>query len=124
MLTPFGRYRWKRLPFGLKVSSETIQRKLNDTIFDLPGVFAIADYVIVIGRGVTDHNALCDHDANLHKQHERCREKHIMLSDEKADRRKTELPSWVTLSQKKAYKLILQKSQPYVICPHPPTFVV
>ena len=28
MITPFGRYRWKRLPFGLKVSSEIFQRKL------------------------------------------------------------------------------------------------
>ena len=51
MITPFGRYRWKRLPFGLKVSSENFQRKLNDIVFDLPGVFAFADDVIVIGRG-------------------------------------------------------------------------
>ena len=91
MITPLGRYRWKRLPFGLKVSSEIFQRKLNDTIFDLPGVFAVADDVIVIGRGVTHENALIDHDANLHKLYERCREKHIMLNDEKADMRKTEI---------------------------------
>ena len=91
MMTSFGRYRWKRLPFGLKVSSEIFQRKLNDTIFDLPGVFAVADDVIVIGRGVTHENALIDHDANLHKLYERCREKHIMLNDEKADMRKTEI---------------------------------
>ena len=91
MITPFGRYRWKRLPFGLKVSSEIFQRKLNDTIFDLPGVFAVADDVIVIGRGATHENALIDHDANLHKLHERCREKHIMLNDEKADMRMTEI---------------------------------
>ena len=26
MTTPFGRYRWKRLPFGLKVSSEIFQK--------------------------------------------------------------------------------------------------
>ena len=30
MITPFGRYRWTRLPFGLKVSSEIFQRKLNE----------------------------------------------------------------------------------------------
>ena len=28
MTTPFGRYRWKRLPFGLKVSSEIFQKRL------------------------------------------------------------------------------------------------
>ena len=91
MMTSFGRYRWKRLPFGLKVSSEIFQRKLNYTIFDLPGVFAVADYVIVIGFDVTQENALIDHDAKLHKLHERCREKHIMQNDEKADMRKTEI---------------------------------
>ena len=30
MITPFGRYMWKRLPFGLKVSSEIFQRKIDD----------------------------------------------------------------------------------------------
>ena len=91
MITPFGCSRRKRLPFGLKVSSEIFQRKLNDTIFDLPGVFAVADDLIVIGRGVTHQNALIDYDANLHKLYERCREKHIMLNDEKVDMRKTEI---------------------------------
>ena len=32
MITPFGRYRWKRLPFGLKVSSEIFQRKLDEAL--------------------------------------------------------------------------------------------
>ena len=30
MITPFGRYRWLRLPFGLKVSSEIFQRKITE----------------------------------------------------------------------------------------------
>ena len=34
---------------------------------------------------------MIDHDANLHKLHERWREKHIMLNDEKADMRETEI---------------------------------
>ena len=46
--------------------SEIFQRKLSDTIFDLPGAFAVADDVIVIGRGLTDQNALIDYGANLH----------------------------------------------------------
>ena len=28
MITPFGRYKWNRLPFGLKVSSEIFQKEL------------------------------------------------------------------------------------------------
>ena len=32
MITPSGWYRWKRLPFGLKVSSEIFQRKLDEAL--------------------------------------------------------------------------------------------
>jgi hypothetical protein len=39
MITPFGRYRWARLPFGLKVSSEIFQRKLTEAVGDLNGTF-------------------------------------------------------------------------------------
>ena len=91
MITLFGRYRWLRLPFGLKVRSEIFQRKLNDAIIDLglPGVFAVADDVILVGRGETDNTAMLDHNANLHRLYERCRERHIILNDEKADMKKT-----------------------------------
>ena len=39
MNTPFGRYMRKRLPFGLKVSSEIFQRKIDEELGDLDGVF-------------------------------------------------------------------------------------
>jgi len=91
MITPFGRYRWKRLPFGLKVSIEIFQRKLNAVICDFPSVFAVADDVIVIGRGLTDSDAMIEHDAHLQKLYERCRVTHIKLNDEKADMRKSEI---------------------------------
>ena len=86
MITPFDRYRWLRLPFELltielKVSSDIFQRKLNDAIVDLPGVFAVADDVIVVGRGETDSIAVLHHNANL-RLYERC-ERHIILNDEK-----------------------------------------
>ena len=29
VITPFGRYRWEHLPFGMNVSAEIFQRKLN-----------------------------------------------------------------------------------------------
>ena len=47
MITPFGRYRWARLPFGLKVSSEIFQRKLTEAVGDLNGTFTIADDIII-----------------------------------------------------------------------------
>ncbi|XP_064099353.1 uncharacterized protein LOC135210375 [Macrobrachium nipponense] len=51
MITPFGRYRWARLPFRLKVSSEIFQRKLNEALEGLRGVYCVADDIVVVGFG-------------------------------------------------------------------------
>ena len=51
--TPFGKYRWKRLPFGLSVSPEEFTRRLNAELSGLPGIATIADDVLVYGRGDT-----------------------------------------------------------------------
>ena len=48
--TPFGRYRWLRLPFGLKVSGEIFQKRLHQALEGLEGVHCIADDVIIWGR--------------------------------------------------------------------------
>ena len=45
MITPFGRYWWRRLPCGLKVSSEIFQRKLDEALEGLEGVFSVVDGV-------------------------------------------------------------------------------
>ena len=57
MITPFGRYRWLRLPFGLKVSSEIFQRRMTEALGDLPQTFCIADDIIVVGQGQNDSDA-------------------------------------------------------------------
>ena len=62
MITPFGRVRWTRLPFGLNVSSEIFQRHLTTAIDDLPGIVNVADDLLVIGNGSTDEEAQRDHD--------------------------------------------------------------
>ena len=47
--TPFGRYRFKRLPFGIVVSQDVFQRKLDDIYKKIPNVTGIADDIIVFG---------------------------------------------------------------------------
>ena len=71
MITPFGRYCWARLPFGLKVSSEIFQRKLNEALGDLDGVFTIADDIIVVGCGENEKEAKKDNEQKLKKLYER-----------------------------------------------------
>uniref|UniRef100_A0A2C9LE02 Reverse transcriptase domain-containing protein n=1 Tax=Biomphalaria glabrata TaxID=6526 RepID=A0A2C9LE02_BIOGL len=82
MITPFGRYKWKRLPFGLKVSSEIFQRRLNLALEGLKGCFNYVDDIIVVGRGRTKEEALRDHDINLKELMKRCQEKKIKLNYE------------------------------------------
>lgn len=83
MITPFGRYRWARLPFGLKISSEIFQRRLHEAIGDLPGVICVADDIVVTGCGDTEDQAEKDHDHKLDALKQRCKQKNIKLNDAK-----------------------------------------
>ena len=41
--TPFGRYRYLRMPFGLSSAPEEYQCRMHEVVQDLPGVEVIAD---------------------------------------------------------------------------------
>ena len=84
--TPFGRYRWLRLPFGLKVSSEIFQKRLHHALEGLEGVRCIADDVIIWGR--TDE----EHDARVCTFLKCCVDKGITLSKEKCRFGLNEIP--------------------------------
>ena len=83
MITPFGRYMWKRLPFGLKVSSEIFQRKIDEALGDLDGVFNIVDDVVIVGCGNSDAEAQSDNQQKLAVTLKRCAEKKIILNEDK-----------------------------------------
>ena len=53
--TPFGRYRWKRMPFGISSAPEVWQRTMHEFVEDLEGVEVIADDFLIAGFGSTDH---------------------------------------------------------------------
>ena len=75
--TPFGRYRWLRLPFGLKVSSEIFQKRLCMALEGLEGVQCGANDVIVYGK---DHDY---HNCNLRNLLSRCEEHDVRLNPDK-----------------------------------------
>lgn len=83
MITPFGRYRWARLPFGLKVSSEIFQKRLHHAIGDLKGVICVADDIVVVGCGETEEEANLDHMNNLKFLMDRCKKCSIKLNEAK-----------------------------------------
>ena len=54
--TPFGRCRFKRLPFGIVVSQDIFQRKLDDIYKNIPNVTGIANDIIVFGSTEEEHD--------------------------------------------------------------------
>ena len=81
--TPFGRYKWKRMPFGISSAPEEFQRQLQDIIEGLEGIKIIADDILIIGQGDTEEDAIQDHDRNLIKLLIRCRERNLKLNKSK-----------------------------------------
>ena len=90
-LTPFGRYRYLRLPFGLCVSSEIFQKRLQAALEGLKGVLCIADDIVIYGVGKTKEEATRDHDKKLREFLLRCRSKGIRLNKSKTELRKSEI---------------------------------
>ena len=83
--TPWGRYKWKRLPFGLKVSSEIFQKRLLQALDGLTGVQCVADDIIIWGSSDAEH------DERLHKLLQRCQSVGIVLNKEKCQYRLKEI---------------------------------
>ena len=75
--TPFGRYRFKRLPFGLICAQDVFQRKMDEVFEDLNGVTPLIDDVIITGRTREEH------DANLRAALTRATEKKLKLNPDK-----------------------------------------
>lgn len=90
--TPFGRYRWKRMPFGISSAPEVFQRRMHEVIEGLEGVEVVADDFVVVGFGETLEQANHDHDDHLEVFLQRCDEKNLKLNDKKIKLRMQEVP--------------------------------
>ena len=75
--SPFGRYCFTRLPFGLKISQDVFQHAMDQILQDLPGVVSIADDIVVYGKDQADH------DKNLHSLMVRAAEKGLVFNASK-----------------------------------------
>ena len=89
--TPYGRYRWKRMPFGLKSSPEEYQRRQDQVLEGLEGVRAVADDILIVGQGSTTEEAIENHNENLRNLMKRCQEKNLKLNKDKARLAMTEV---------------------------------
>ena len=81
--TPFGRYRYLRMPFGISSAPEEFQRRMHTTLQGLSGVEVITDDILVFECGDTVEEWQRDHDANLQGLLQRAREKNLKLNKKK-----------------------------------------
>ena len=96
--TPFGRYRYLRLPFGISASSDLFQLKCNEIFEGLPGVTAIVDDILIYGRTREEH------DRNLRSVLDRAREKGIRFNPEKCTIGVNEVPFFGSIITDKGLK--------------------
>lgn len=90
--TPFGRYRWKRMPFGISSAPEVFQRRMHELIEGLQGVEVIADDFLIVGYGESQEEAVHNHDQNLAAFLRRCTDRGLKLNAEKVKLRLREVP--------------------------------
>lgn len=79
MFTPWGRYRWTRLPFGISSASEEWQRRIHMVLEGLQ-VISIADDILIPECGETNAEARIDHDRNIITVLEQFEQHHVKLN--------------------------------------------
>ena len=75
--TPFGHYRYLRVPFGLNCSQDVFQRKIDETFEGMTAVTAIVVDILVFSK------TRAEHDQNLRKVLTRAHEQGIKLKADK-----------------------------------------
>ena len=54
--TPWGKYMWLRMPFGLKVSGDVFQERMDGLLRLVPGVLGIMNDIVIHGATENTHN--------------------------------------------------------------------
>lgn len=75
--TPFGRYRYLRLPMGVKSSSDVYQRKMMEIFGDIAGVEVVVDDILIHGATIKEHNK------RLEEVLERAKKANLKLNSDK-----------------------------------------
>ena len=84
--TPFERYRFTRLPFGIKLAPEVFRNLMSELFTDVEGVKVIVDDLLVWGKDDKEH------DARLKQVLRRAREVNLKFNAKKCRIKKEEVP--------------------------------
>ena len=83
--TPQGRYRWLRLPFGIKSAPEIFQRIMDEMLEGIQGARAIMDDILIAGKDKKQHDEI------LKKVAQRAKQYNLKLNAEKCQIRQREV---------------------------------
>ncbi|XP_045459304.1 uncharacterized protein K02A2.6-like [Melitaea cinxia] len=75
--TPFGRYKFLRMPFGICSASEVYQHRMRQILDDLDGVDVYIDDILIWGKTKQEH------DKRLKKVFDRLRQENVKLNKDK-----------------------------------------
>ena len=117
--TPFGRYRYLRMPQGISSAPEEYQRRQNEALTGLNGVEVIADDILCYGSGETIEDALADHDSNLLSLLDCAREVNLKLNKKKLRLRLDQVPYMGHLFTSEGLRPDPQKVEAIVNMPRP-----
>lgn len=75
--TPFGSFRWLRMPFGVKTAPSAFQKMNFENFGDIENVIIYIDDILIMGRNRKEH------DETLIKVLQRAREKNVKFNPKK-----------------------------------------
>ena len=113
--TPYGRFRFVRLPFGVNVSGDAVQRKTDEIYNTLPNVIGIADDIIIWG----DKEDRSDHDEALARFLQITRENGLCINFDKIQYKTTEVTFFGETYTTKGHKPATDKVQAITQMPTP-----
>ena len=83
--TPFGRYRFVRMPFGITSASEVLQKWTYKTFGDIPNVHIVAYDLLIAAKTEAEH------DSTLRRVMERARGRGVKFNTKKTQLKKSEV---------------------------------
>jgi hypothetical protein len=75
--TPFGRYQYNRLPFGLSCAPEMFHKRVVETLAGIPGVLVYIDDILIWGATQSEH------DERLQAVLQRLKEQEVSVNPKK-----------------------------------------
>ncbi len=84
--TPIGRFRWLRLPFGLKCSPEIFQRIMDEMLEGISGAISIMDDILIAAPTEKEHDVI------LHKVIQRATSYNLSLNFDKCHIKQSAVP--------------------------------